>query len=168
MRVLKHPVIIVFLFLAGCGNRHNEDIIQQNFDDLALWHPPVTGITDIGAHSGKLSCLLDGQHPYSIAYITDYSKILLKGYKEITASAYFKQVDPQAHVSLSISIESGDKKLAYESSEPAGGFGMENWTQVTVHLKFPRDNQPESRLKVYAYTPDGKSLLMDDLEIQYK
>jgi hypothetical protein len=156
--------------LISCsGNQKTSDdgYYFQDFDNLKMWDNNAR-VTNEEAHSGHFSVFTDSLNEFSQTFEINYDDVIKKGYKKIAVSAWSMKKTYDAYGTLVISIESPEKKIAYASFELIKVLKKPSaWYPVSIDLNLPQQSPPNTKIKVYLWSPKKEKIYMDDTRIVF-
>lgn len=160
------------LILVGCNNSTKKTADNayyfQDFDNLRMWSRDEL-LTNEQAHSGSFSTYTDPTHEYSQTFEMgiDYAKS--KGYKSVTVTAWCNIPSPDSKAGFITSIDGPSGSIFYEGTELKSFLVNPNtWGKVSKFFKIPDNAKPDSKIKIYLWSPNKQKAFLDDVEIKFE
>jgi hypothetical protein len=130
-----------------------------------LWTHSVNQYDSLHACSGKYSCRLDANNPFSSTFIAESVRMSLSDncLINVTADACIPE---GSKVFLVIDIQRQGKQISYESAD-VSGFTADNriWNKVILTKIIRNEIQPDDVLKIYAWNNGKTTVYIDNLAV---
>lgn len=168
----KHLLIFSFgvLIFYGCNSDKKEPLVFSNdFESVRGWHD-LSGVTNMGGHSGTYSLITDSNQIYSKTFKIKFRDISGKRIKgvEYTVWCYADALPVKGSVVASVRNDSVEQVMY-------NGNGFENfiseekqWTKVSAKIDFaPHASDPENEFGFYIWNTGKNKILADDVVIRF-
>lgn len=142
----------------------NQNIFTNDFDSDSGWHSEGK-ITSVLSRSGKNSCLVSHESPYSSAWLRMYN--IADSGKYLVADVWYHSGQKIKDSKLVISFEKPDGNSVLWQGKPLHEISGPGkiWRRATSCIKIPA-LIPGDLIKVYVWSPNGEKVYLDDFSIR--
>jgi hypothetical protein len=118
--------------------------------------------------SGKYSSLITKKHPYSVGRYETLNPLFISPNRIILVKAMVWSLGKTSGSTLVVEVNSGDKRLSYNSFYLAKYVQADQWTPIEAAFYVPRDIPENSIAKIYFYNNIGSvPLFIDDMSVEF-
>lgn len=169
--IISKQYIYILCFLAVCSScRKHKGVYFQDFENLIAWNDVYKDLDAERAHRGKYSSKIGAGRAYSYGFEIPLKEAKQKGYARMHAHAFVMISEKKCNAKLVMSVEGNGKLLEWNSrtfNEFAGT--PYRWEEISgVMLIPPDDTTADYKVKVYAWSEDGKTAWIDDVRIFFR
>ncbi len=163
--VAKNVAVAIQKLYPGKYKEHNTlSNLNNDFEKKSGWFSEGNISTE-KSKSGKHSCLVSGDSPYSATWSSLAANFASCQY--VDANVWYYADEPVKEGKLVISFEKPDGQSIEWNGKGLAEISVQgkDWNQAKMQVKIPALN-PGDIIKVYLWSPAGEKIFIDDFSLQ--